>query len=217
MEELTGHKLTVWDVQPVVIRAWQQAGIDIVTLPITDGMIALQSGMINAFLSTPLTAAAFQWFALAPYMNDLKFAPMYAAVVVTERIWDRVPEDLKPAMLESARAAARELTTNAAPARRAGGGGNEYLRPDGHSRRRPVSRRTGLPWPGAYRRSWSAPTSTRPPSIAWWRQPDGSRRTPGHLNASSPASARPNPSTAPSGGVQWRAIRAWGAMSWKVR
>ena len=47
-----------------------------------------------------------------PYMNDLQFAPLYEAVVVTKRIWDRVPADLKPQMLESARAAGRNLSEN---------------------------------------------------------------------------------------------------------
>ena len=45
-------------------------------------------------------------------MNDLQFAPLYEAVVVTKRIWDRVPADLKPQMLESARAAGRNLSEN---------------------------------------------------------------------------------------------------------
>ena len=38
-----------------------------------------------------------------------------------------------------------------------------------------------------------------------------------YLNTSEPTSAMAKPSTAPSGGVQWRSRRDCGAMSWKVR
>ena len=112
VEHLQNHELSIWDAQPALVRAWQQASFNIVTIPVTEAMMGLQSGFITAYLSTPLSAAAFQWFALTPYMNDLQFAPMYGAIVVTKRIWDRVPADLKPQMLESARAAGRNLSEN---------------------------------------------------------------------------------------------------------
>ena len=77
-------------------------------------MTALQSGMIDAYVSSPLSAASFQWFGVTPHMNDLRFAPLFGAVVISKRTWERIPAELRPRLLAAARSTARGLSAEVA-------------------------------------------------------------------------------------------------------
>lgn len=100
-EDLMKQKLQVDDASPEMTQAWKKMGFHVVPLPSTSVMSALQSGMVEAFTLTPLTAAAMQWFALAPNMAGLRWAPMVGGIIVSNRTWQRVPADLKPKLLDA--------------------------------------------------------------------------------------------------------------------
>lgn len=100
-EAMRRLKLHVDNSVPAIVLAWQKLGFHVVPLSSTEVLPALQSGMVEAFLMTPLTAAVSQWFAAAPNMLELKIAPMIAGVVVSRRLWDSLPEELKPALLSA--------------------------------------------------------------------------------------------------------------------
>ena len=57
----------------------------------------LQTGMVNAFFTTPVMAYASQWFAFTPYMIEMPWAPMMGAIIVSKRAWKKVPESIAPA------------------------------------------------------------------------------------------------------------------------
>jgi TRAP-type C4-dicarboxylate transport system substrate-binding protein len=101
--DLMKQKLQVDDSSPEMTLAWKKMGFQVIPLPSTGVMSALQSGMVDAFTLTPLTAAAMQWFALAPNMAGLRWAPMLGGIIVSNRTWDRVPDALKPEMIAAIR------------------------------------------------------------------------------------------------------------------
>ncbi len=74
---------------------WKSMGFNAISLPGTDVLPGLQSGMVNAFFTTPVMAYASQWFAFTPYMIDMPWAPMMGAIVVSKRGWEKVPEQLR--------------------------------------------------------------------------------------------------------------------------
>lgn len=113
LDDLRRQTLWIGDAGAAEIRAWQQAGFDVVALPLTEVTTALQSGMIDAYLSSPLAAAAFQWFGLAPHMNDLRLAPLYGALVISKRVWERIPERIRPRLRAVAHAAGERLSASA--------------------------------------------------------------------------------------------------------
>jgi TRAP-type C4-dicarboxylate transport system substrate-binding protein len=76
-------------------------GFKITPVGIQEVLTALNSGMINAFYASPISAAAFQWFSQAPYMLDLKIAPFIGGFVATQRAWRQIPDDLKPRLIEA--------------------------------------------------------------------------------------------------------------------
>jgi TRAP-type C4-dicarboxylate transport system substrate-binding protein len=79
-----------------IMELWKTMGFNAIALPGTDVLPGLQSGMVNAFFTTPVMAYASQWFAFTPYMIDMPWAPMIGAIVVSKRGWEKVPEQLRP-------------------------------------------------------------------------------------------------------------------------
>ena len=66
-------------------------GFKTVSLSSIDIMPALQTGMITAYQAPPLMALANQWFPFTPYMTELKWAPLTAATIISEKAWYKIP------------------------------------------------------------------------------------------------------------------------------
>ena len=79
-----------------ILELWKAMGVNAIPLSGTDVLTGLQTGMVNAFFTTPVMAYASQWFAFTPYMIEMPWAPMIGAIVVSKRAWDSVPEQLRP-------------------------------------------------------------------------------------------------------------------------
>jgi len=93
------------------LELYQSAGFRPVPLATTDMMPALQTGLIEAFDVPPLLAMLNQWFGLARHMLDIRWTPLVGATVVSKKAWERIPESMRPAMLEAARGAGLRLRT----------------------------------------------------------------------------------------------------------
>lgn len=101
-EDLKKVKFFVWGDDADTMNIWKSAGYSPVPLAATDILPNLQTGLINSFDTTPISALSFQWFALAPHMTNLRWAPLVGATIVTTKAWNKIPEDLKPALLKAA-------------------------------------------------------------------------------------------------------------------
>jgi TRAP-type C4-dicarboxylate transport system substrate-binding protein len=84
---------------PEVVDAWKESGFHVVPVAPTEVLGALQSDLLEAFLLTPLTAAAMQWFGVAKNMMDLPLAPMLSGIVISERVWEGIPAALRMELL----------------------------------------------------------------------------------------------------------------------
>ncbi len=103
-EDLKKMKLFTWAGDANAVDLWKAGGFHPIPLAATDILPGLQTGLINAFDTTPLAALANQWFGLAPHMLDLKWAPLVGATVMTKKAWKSIPG----ASREGVRAAAAE-------------------------------------------------------------------------------------------------------------
>ncbi|NNF84263.1 MAG: TRAP transporter substrate-binding protein DctP, partial [Deltaproteobacteria bacterium] len=90
-------------------QLYKKAGFRPVPISVVDILPGLQTGLIDAFNATPLAALAFHWFALAPNMAKFKWAPLTGATIIDKRAWKKIPEELRPTILEVSRAASRRL------------------------------------------------------------------------------------------------------------
>ena len=113
LADIRRQSLWVGDANAAQVRAWQQAGFDVVTLPMDQVPVALQSGMIDAYLTSPAAALQLQWFGSTPHMNELSLFPLYGALVISKRVWERIPETLRPRLLAAARAGAERFSASA--------------------------------------------------------------------------------------------------------
>jgi TRAP-type transport system periplasmic protein len=108
-DELKKLKLFTWAGDTETIEIWKTAGFNPVPLPSTEISTALQTGLINALPTTPQAALLLGWFNQAKNMTDLNWGVLLGGVVVSKATWERIPEAVRPALLESARKAGERL------------------------------------------------------------------------------------------------------------
>ncbi len=108
-DDLRSLRLFAWSGDTVYIEAWKAAGFQPVPLAATELIPALQSGLVDAFASTPVAALSFQWFGLANHMTEMEWAPLIGATVISTRVWARIPDDVKPLIVQAARDAGTRI------------------------------------------------------------------------------------------------------------
>src|SRR5436309_3277817 len=91
------------------VDLWKAAGFRPVPLAATDILPGLQTGLINAFDTTPLAALTNQWFGLAPHLLDIKWAPLVGATIMTRKSWDSLPQGSREGVRQAAEAAGDRL------------------------------------------------------------------------------------------------------------
>ena len=102
-QDMKPLKIFTWEGDPTYLEAMKAMGYRPVALAATDMYAGLQSGLINAFPTTPILALSYQWFGLAKHMTDLRWAPLLGATVMSASAWQSVPDELKPVFARTAR------------------------------------------------------------------------------------------------------------------
>lgn len=103
-DDLKRMKFFVWAGDSDSVRLWKSAGFSPVALSNADILSRLQTGAVNCFDTTAISALTLQWFPFAPKMTDVDWAPLVGATVVTKAAWAKVP----PGAREALRSAAQE-------------------------------------------------------------------------------------------------------------
>ena len=86
-------------------RLYTEFGFHPIPLASKDLNDNLLRGVVEAFDVPPLFALASQTFASAKNMVDVRWAPLVASTLISQKAWNRIPEDLRPKLLEIARKA----------------------------------------------------------------------------------------------------------------
>jgi TRAP-type transport system periplasmic protein len=108
-DDLKKAKFFIWGNDTDTMNIWKSAGYSPVPLSATDILPNLQTGLIDSFDTTPLSALSFQWFPLAPHMTNLKWAPLVGATIVTTKAWNSIPLASRPALLKAAAEAGKRF------------------------------------------------------------------------------------------------------------
>jgi TRAP-type C4-dicarboxylate transport system substrate-binding protein len=109
LEGLSKAKLFVWAGDDEMVQYWRANGFQPVALAATDIMTGLQTGMIDAYPTTPLIALTLQWYRLTPNMVGLGMAPLVGGLVISKRTWERIDEADRAKILEACGRAERRL------------------------------------------------------------------------------------------------------------
>lgn len=108
-QDLKKQKLSFSTGDSAMEQAWKKSGYHIVPNELADLMMALQSGMVDAFYLPPLVAASGQYFAIARHMCSLKIAPLVGGLVIVDRLWEKIPESQRQAMAAAVDRVSRKL------------------------------------------------------------------------------------------------------------
>ncbi len=87
---------------PETEQLFKEFGFQVVPLPATDMLTALQTGLVEAIDVPPLFALLDRSYQLTGYMTNVKFAPLNAATVVSTGAWNRIPDQYRNALIEAA-------------------------------------------------------------------------------------------------------------------
>ena len=89
--DLAKQKMWIWKGNSDEAQMWKEAGFYPVLLEVNDLLTSLSSGMVDAFATTPLNAAANQWFGISQNMCTMNWAPMLGGIVISNKMWEKIP------------------------------------------------------------------------------------------------------------------------------
>jgi TRAP-type C4-dicarboxylate transport system substrate-binding protein len=110
-DDLRRQRVFIFAGASPLAEALRDCGFRPVELPATDIHTALQSGMLDAVSAPPLGALSMQWFAQIPHMSTLRWVPLMAGFVITERAWRALPERIRPQLAAATERAAARMRT----------------------------------------------------------------------------------------------------------
>jgi TRAP-type C4-dicarboxylate transport system substrate-binding protein len=103
-------KVFGWEGDPASIEAWRAGGFKPVVMSSTDIIPSLQTGLIDTVAIAPLYAFTARIFEKARYMLDLEWAPLSGAMVLKKDVWEKIPADLRPKLLEISHEYAKKIS-----------------------------------------------------------------------------------------------------------
>lgn len=108
-DQLRRRSLALSPSDPGINRALNEMGFRGVEVDTSGVLTSLNSGLIDAFLYSPIGAAAFQWFAVAPFMLELEISPFLGAIIIDSRTWRQVPAQFRDEMIQVAEEIGAEI------------------------------------------------------------------------------------------------------------
>lgn len=92
IDNLKGHKVWVPQGDAISRAAFEATGISPISLPLTDVLTGLQTGLIDTVASTPIGAIALQWHTRVQYITDTPLMYIYGALVLKRRAFEKLSE-----------------------------------------------------------------------------------------------------------------------------
>ena len=98
-----------------MVQWYKGNGFNPVALNANDipAQLKLSTGMIDAAPSPPYPALLLQIFRDAKYMLDVRFAPLYGAVIMTNEAWNKIEPNDRPIVMAAAKNAEKRLLGDA--------------------------------------------------------------------------------------------------------
>jgi TRAP-type transport system periplasmic protein len=96
--ELKKHRVWLWPDSYIMKEIWKEAGTTGVPLGINDVFGALQTGMVDTLLNTPLAVVALRWHAKLDHVGERAQGVLLMSWVVNKSKWEALPETVKKAI-----------------------------------------------------------------------------------------------------------------------
>ena len=102
-------KMFSWAGDPKTTEIWKSAGFDPRPAPSTELVTGLQTGLFELLGAPPQVAVITRYYETTKFMTDLKWGILLGATLIKKDVWERIPADLRPQLLQIAQDAGRKL------------------------------------------------------------------------------------------------------------
>ena len=109
-EDIRQLKMWVWDGDPVAETAFRALDLKPIPLSFDNVRTSLQTGLVNAFYTTPYAAVALQWYTQAKFMVDFPLTCSSGAVLISKKYYDNIPKDLQEILIRNGKVYMKKLT-----------------------------------------------------------------------------------------------------------
>ena len=103
LDDLRSARLFTSSGDDGMVQWFKENGFNPVPLALTDVLMGLNTGLIDAYPSPPYGALVFQWYRQTSHMLDIPLNPVFGAPVMTQSAWNRIGEADRAVLLEAAR------------------------------------------------------------------------------------------------------------------
>lgn len=100
LKDLSRLKIWTWAGDPIAKETFSAMGVIPIPLAVTDVTTALNTGMIDTVYAPPLGALALQWHTSLNYMTDLPIVHSTGAVLISEKYFQKLPENMAQQLSE---------------------------------------------------------------------------------------------------------------------
>jgi TRAP-type C4-dicarboxylate transport system substrate-binding protein len=101
MDDLKSTRMWAWAGDRVANEVNQTAGFLNISIPLTEVLTALQTGLLNAFYGPTYTITALQWYTQVKYLVEPPFSYTPATIVFDKKYFDTMPPDLQKIILDA--------------------------------------------------------------------------------------------------------------------
>ncbi|MGA3287401.1 MAG: TRAP transporter substrate-binding protein DctP [Bacteroidota bacterium] len=109
-DDIKQIKMWVWDGDPVAETAFRALDLRPIPLSFDNVRTSLQTGLVNAFYTTPYAAIALQWYTQAKFMVDYPLTCSSGAVLLSKKYYDTMSKDLQEILIRNGRIYMKKLT-----------------------------------------------------------------------------------------------------------
>jgi TRAP-type transport system periplasmic protein len=108
--DMKGVKMWMWEGDPIAEATFKAFDIQPIPLSVIDVLTSLQTGLINGAYTSPLACIVLQWNTRVKYMMNIPLADASGAVVLSKKMFDKIPPDLQEILVRNGKKYMRELT-----------------------------------------------------------------------------------------------------------
>ena len=92
LDDLKGKRVWVPEGDPISYASMEALSLSPVTLPLTDVLTGLQTGLIDIVAISPIGALVLQWHTKVKYVNNLPLVYTFGFMAVEKRAFDKLSE-----------------------------------------------------------------------------------------------------------------------------
>ena len=93
LDDLRLRKSWIPEKSEVGLSVYEYVGVSPISLPLSDVLTGLQTGLINTVVTSPIGALALQWHTHIQYITDQPLSYVAAILIIDKKVFNKISED----------------------------------------------------------------------------------------------------------------------------